>query len=212
MNARTHNSVPSLDREDWRGLASTDAEAASTVGSVFGTDPPSGGDPVLRADSPLSLECFDRTLKAEEVTRFDRSLRDAIDRMLDLMRSNRYVALSGPMVGLPLRVVAVDLAGSGQSQIVLINPVVEQVSTERQKDREGCLVVPDIVAHVERPVSMVVSALSRTGQPVRLQVGGILARILQHHIDHLEGRTFFEHVGPQDRRRDDAMDTAHAVS
>lgn len=195
MNTRTHDPVPSLHREDWHELAGADAVA-------------------LRADSPLSLACFDRNLKAEEVTRFDRSLGDAIDRMLDLMRRNKYVALSGPMVGLPLRVVAIDLAGSGQSQIVLINPVVEQVSTERQKDREGCLVVPDIVAHVERPISMVVSALSRTGQPLRLQVGGILARILQHHIDHLEGRTFFEHVGPGDRRRrpDDSIDTVHTVS
>jgi peptide deformylase len=142
------------------------------------------------------LERFDRSLKAEEVTRFDRSLGAAIERMLDLMRRERYVALSGPIVGLPLRIVAVDLAGSGQSQIVLINPVIEQVSIERQKDREGCLLSPHVFAQVERPVSMVVRALSRTGQPVRLQVGGILARILQHHIDHLDGRAFAGHAGP----------------
>lgn len=154
-------------------------------------------------DPGLSLERFDRNLKAEEVARFDRSLSEAIDRMLELMRQEQYVALSGPMVGLPLRIVAIDLAGSGRSQVVLINPVIEHVSTERQKDREGCLVVPDIVAHVERPVSLVVSGLSRTGQPVRLQVGGILARILQHHIDHLEGRTLVERAGLRDRRRTD---------
>lgn len=151
-------------------------------------------------ECPPSLDCFTRDLKAAEVTQFDRSLRETIDRMLDLMKRERYVALSGPMAGFPLRVVAIDLAGSGQSQIVLINPVVEQVSTERQKDREGCLIMPGLVAHVERPVSMVVRAQSRTGQPVRLRVGGILARILQHHLDHLEGRSFFERVGPPERR------------
>jgi len=195
MKTVTRDPAPSLDRDAWRRMV---ADTKS--------------DPSFEADSTLSLECFDRNLKAEEVTQFNRALRDSIDRMLDLMRRERYVALSGPMVGLPLRVIAIDLAGSGQSQIVLINPVIEQVSTERQKDREGCLVVPDIVAHVERPVSLLVRALSRTGQPLRLQVGGILARILQHHLDHLEGRTFFEHVGPTERRAQDSTNTAHTIS
>lgn len=191
MNARSRSPYqPDLGRAPVADR-SVSRSAARTVsdGSLDGV-----------AGRALSLECFDRSLKSEAVARFDRSLRETIDQMLDLMRRERYVALSGPMVGLPLRVVAVDLAGTGQSQIVLINPVIEQVSTERHKDREGCLVVPGIVAHVARPASIVVSGLSPTGQPVRLQAGGILARILQHHIDHLEGRTFFDRVDPRDRR------------
>jgi peptide deformylase len=129
-----------------------------------------------------------------EVERIDAELNVAIDEMLGLMRSAGHVALAGPIVGLPLRVVAVDLSASGMSQIVLINPVVEERSEECQRDREGCLALPELTGHVDRPVWVVVSGLTRTGRAVRLRAGGILGRILQHQIDHLDGLTFVDRV------------------
>ena len=131
-----------------------------------------------------------------EVEHIDAALNVAIDEMLGLMRSAGYVALAGPVVGLPLRVITVDLTGSGSSQIVLINPVIEEASEECQRDREGCLAIPDLTAHVNRPVWIVVSGLTRTGRAVRLRAGGILSRIIQHQIDHLNGLTFFDHACP----------------
>ena len=132
-----------------------------------------------------------------EVAHIDAALNVAIDEMLGLMRSAGYVALAGPVVGLPLRVITIDLTMSGRSQIVLINPVIEQVSTERQRDREGCLAIPELSAHVDRPVWIVVSGLTRTGRAVRLRAGGILGRIIQHQIDHLDGLTIFDRVRPE---------------
>lgn len=120
------------------------------------------------------------------------SVQDLIDAMFERMRLSRYVALSGPVVGMPVRVVTIDLGGSGRSQIALLNPVVEAVSTERQRDAEGCLLLPGLRTRVERPVHITVRATTRHGQPVRLEAGGILARILQHHIEHLDATTLLD--------------------
>lgn len=129
-----------------------------------------------------------------EVQRIDTELNVAIDEMLGLMRSAGHLALCGPVVGLPLRVITIDLATSGQSQIVLINPQIEEVSIECQRDLEGCLATPELKAHVDRPVWVVVSGLSRTGRAVRLRAGGILGRIIQHQIDHLDGVTLVDRM------------------
>lgn len=134
---------------------------------------------------------------AHEVERVNADVNAAIDEMLDLMRTAGYVALSGPLVGLPLRVLAVDLTGSGSSQIVLINPRIEEASQEKQRDREGCLAIPEVTAHVDRPVWVLVSGVSRTGRVVRLRAGGILGRIIQHQIDHLDGLTVIDRVRPR---------------
>ena len=131
---------------------------------------------------------------AREVAHIDAALNVAIDEMLGLMRSAGYVALAGPVVGLPFRVITIDLSSTGRSQIVLINPVIEEVSEERQRDMEGCVAIPELTAHVDRPVWIVVSGLTRTGRAVRLRAGGILGRIIQHQIDHLDGLTFFDRV------------------
>lgn len=131
---------------------------------------------------------------ARKVKHIDAPLNVAIDEMLGLMRSAGYVALAGPVVGLPLRVIAIDLTTSGRSQIVLINPVIEEFSEEFQRDREGCLAIPELTAQVDRRVWIVVSGLTRTGRSVRMRAGGILGRIIQHQIDHLDGMTFIDRV------------------
>jgi len=134
------------------------------------------------------------------VERTDAALDLAIDRMLDVMRRGGYPALAGPVVGVPFRVIAIDLSRSGRSQIVLINPEVEAVSTERQLGREGCVALPGLTAVVDRPLWVVITGLTRSGQEVRLHAGGILGRIAQHQIDHLDGRTFVDRLDARRRR------------
>lgn len=172
------------------GLPDTPASSCVLVGHAGDKElfPRSGGlhiRPVGPAESGEPVR---------EVRRIGAELNVAIDEMLGLMRSAGYVALAGPVVGLPLRVITIDLTSSGQSQIVLINPVIEEVSEECQRDREGCLAIPELTVHVDRPVWVVVSGLSRTGRAVRLRAGGILGRIIQHQIDHLDGLTFIDRV------------------
>ncbi len=141
---------------------------------------------------------------AAPVERFDGALEAAIDRMLDLLARTGYPALSGPLVGYARRVIVIDLTGSGRSQVVLINPTLERVSTERQRDREGCLAIPGLLAHVDRPLWIVTAGLTRTGQTVHLHLGGLLARIVQHELDHLDGLSLLDRLDARERLRAEA--------
>lgn len=141
----------------------------------------------------------DLRVAAHPVEAFDEELQSGIDDMLHLLHRTGYPAVAAPQVGLMRRVVAVDLSRTGRSPVVLVNPVITAVSQERAVDLEGCLSLPGLVAKVRRPEQIQVSALARTGQIVRLDVGGLLARILQHKIDHLDGTLFLDHLTAIDR-------------
>lgn len=115
-----------------------------------------------------------------------------IDRMLEIIHRGGYPALAGPQVGYRGRVVVLDLSRTGRRPIVLINPEAEAVSRETQIDAEGCLHFPDLTVRRKRPVQLTIRARARSGQPVRMEVGGLMGRILQHHLDHLEGNLLLE--------------------
>ncbi|MFQ5745852.1 MAG: peptide deformylase [Gemmatimonadota bacterium] len=122
-----------------------------------------------------------------------------IDRMLELMRAEGHTALSAPQVGVDARIITVDLSGRGDNPVVLVDPVVESVSLERHTDREGCLSLPGVTTRVSRSTHISVSGRARTGHAIRIDAGGILARILQHHIDHLNGVLILEQLAPTKR-------------
>jgi peptide deformylase len=162
-----------------------------------------GPDGVSRPASALEVRTLmagERPVVGELVGQIGPEIDRLIDDMFALMRRAGYVALSGPVVGAPFRVVTIDLTGSGRSQIALLDPVLEAVSIEKQRDLEGCLQLPDMRAKVDRHLWVTVRATTRHGQRVRLQAGGILARILQHHIDHLDGETPLDRVGRRQRQ------------
>lgn len=142
--------------------------------------------------------------RAREVTRIDSPVLEMVDEMLEVMRRAGYPSLSAPLLGVPHRVIAIDLTGSGRSQVVLVNPVLEAASSERQVDREGCAGLPDVTASVERPLHITVAALARSGQPIRLHAGGLLARLIHHELDHLEGRSFLDRLRGVERARIEA--------
>lgn len=142
----------------------------------------------------------ERHQPAAHVERIGSDLDSAIDGMFEVMRRGGYPALAGPVVGVPFRVIAIDLTRSGRSQVVLINPVVEARSTEHTLDREGCLALPGITALVDRHLWVVVKGIARSGQQVRLHAGGVLGRIVQHQIDHLDGRTLVDRLDARRRR------------
>ena len=132
---------------------------------------------------------------AQAVTTFDPSLHALIDDMIETMYAAPGIGLAAPQVGIPLRLCVIDLSSGarGADVIVLANP--EFLEREgMQLEEEGCLSVPGFQATCPRPARVVVKGQGRDGQDVVLEGTGLLARALQHEIDHLDGRLFLDRL------------------
>jgi len=129
------------------------------------------------------------------VTEFNEELGRLIDDMVAVMYAAPGIGLAAPQIGVPLRVCVIDLSVGkrGGELLVLVNP--EFVEREgMQLEEEGCLSVPGFTATVPRPARAVVRALDRHGTPQTIEGTGLLARALQHEIDHLDGRLFLDRL------------------
>src|SRR5262245_13486374 len=134
-------------------------------------------------------------IPAGPVTTFDAELDRLIDDMVDTMYAAPGIGLAAPQVGVPLRVCVIDLSVGkrGGELITLINP--EFVLREGlQVEEEGCLSVPGFNATVARPARAVVRGLDRAGAERVVDGTGLLARALQHELDHLDGKLFLDHL------------------
>lgn len=139
-------------------------------------------DPVLRVACP-------------PVERFDDELAELVDDMAETMYAAPGVGLAAPQIGVEQRVTVIDPTaevGSGEL-LVLINPRIREAQG-READVEGCLSLPGISEKVERAVSVVVEAQDIEGNPVHLEASELLARIIQHEVDHLDGVLFVDRL------------------
>lgn len=144
------------------------------------------GDPILRQDTT-------------PVTQVSDDLRRLIDDMFATMHAAKGIGLAAPQVGRTERIAVVDVEG-GKQPIALVNPEIVQASSGTDKSEEGCLSIPDIFGDVVRPESVVVRALDRDGGPIEIAGAGLLARCMQHEIDHLHGRLFIDYLSVLKRR------------
>jgi peptide deformylase len=136
------------------------------------------GDPILRqATTPVAA-------MTDELQRL-------VDDMFETMHHARGIGLAAPQVGRTERIAVVDV---NDDPLVLINPEVVSGSSGRAKGEEGCLSIPDIYADVERPKTVVVRALDRNWKPFEIEAADLLARCLQHEIDHLDGKLFLDYL------------------
>jgi peptide deformylase len=122
-----------------------------------------------------------------------------IDDMFETMYDARGIGLAAPQVGVSRRLIVVDVNEPDVKPFALINPRLVESSAELDKGEEGCLSIPGVTGVVERPMSVVVEGLDRAGQPVRIEATAMLARCLQHEIDHLDGVLFFDRMSPLKR-------------
>jgi peptide deformylase len=111
-----------------------------------------------------------------------------LDDMAETMRNANGVGLAAPQVGILKRVVVIDV---GEGIIELINPEIVHIEG-KQMEVEGCLSVPGKLGEVERPAKVIVKALNRNGEEIRVEGTGLLARALCHEIDHLNGELFID--------------------
>ncbi|TWH49079.1 peptide deformylase [Sporomusa sp. KB1] len=132
----------------------------------------------------------DRVLKeiAAPVEKIDRKIKHLLDDMAETMYAADGVGLAAPQVGASLQLVVIDV---GEGIIELINPKI--IACEGcEIGSEGCLSVPGMFGEVERYATVTVDALNRAGKMIRVSGSGLLARALQHEIDHLKGILFIE--------------------
>ena len=135
------------------------------------------GDPILRqAAVPVSGMTDD--------------LRRLIADMFDTMHHARGIGLAAPQVGRAERLAVVEV---DDERFVLINPEVVQ-REGRARGEEGCLSIPDIYADVERPKTVTVRALDENLAPYEIEATDLLARCIQHEIDHLDGKLFLDYL------------------
>jgi peptide deformylase len=145
------------------------------------------GDPVLRR-------------RAAEVARVDAEIRTLVADMFDTMYAEDGVGLAAPQIGESVRVVVIDAGLPDVVPFALINPVIVEHSAQLDRGEEGCLSIPGLREIVERPVRVVVEGLERDGEAIRLEAEGLLARIIQHEVDHIDGVLFIDRVSALKRR------------
>jgi len=137
--------------------------------------------------------------KSAPVERVDDEVRRFLDDMLETMYDAPGVGLAAVQVGVPRRLVTIDVArredeNAEPNPLFLINPEILTSSDERDVHEEGCLSIPDYYAEVERPASLRVRYLDCDGKLQEMDAEGILAVCLQHEIDHLNGTLFIDHL------------------
>ena len=129
-----------------------------------------------------------------------------VQKMIDQMAATMYeapgVGLAAIQVGWDKSVFIYDIstAEQGRSLQVLINPRIVDQQGEILSENEGCLSVPEFKADVKRYASIIVEGVDREGRPVRLEAEGKLAVVLQHEIDHLNGKLFIDHISALKRQ------------
>jgi peptide deformylase len=138
--------------------------------------------------------------KAQPVPVLDADLQRLIDDMVETMYAAPGIGLAAPQVGVSLQVFVVDVT-SGQDPHALmtfINPQLVLLDGRVRED-EGCLSVPGIYGLTPRATKVLLRGLNRAGEAVEITGEGLLARALQHEMDHLQGLLFFDRMGPVGR-------------
>lgn len=145
------------------------------------------GDPVLRKTG-------------SKVELFDEKFSTFVDQMIETMIEADGVGLAANQVGEAVQVAVIDTTGGENPPLVLVNPVITAKSTDLEETDEGCLSFPELTLSVKRPAVVSVTAQDRNGNPYTIKdAEGLLARALQHEIDHLNGIMFIDHVSSLQR-------------
>jgi peptide deformylase len=142
------------------------------------------GDPVLKT-------------RATPVESFDESLVRLTQDMLATMRDNEGVGLAATQVG---RLKRVLVAAIEDDEYVIVNPVLTDRSETTETATEGCLSIPGIQVDVERPTAVTISGQDVSGQPLQIEASDLLARVLQHEVDHLDGVLILDRTDRQSRK------------
>ncbi|MDI3525496.1 MAG: peptide deformylase [Candidatus Atribacteria bacterium] len=136
--------------------------------------------------------------KAQPVTSIDGRIVSILQDMEETMLASSGIGLAGNQIGVLLRLVTL-VHPEQQKVLHLINPEIVEKSGDGELQEEGCLSLPGLYAKVERAEKTFVKALDINGKEIQIAAEGLLARILQHEIDHLNGTLFIDRLAPARR-------------
>ena len=130
--------------------------------------------------------------RARDVEEVDDKIRELLQDMYETMKAAKDgVGLAAPQIGVLKRLIVIDLSEEGDKVYKLVNPVIVK-SKGQQVCREGCLSVPGLLGDVTRPKEVWVEALDEFGKKVKIKASDMLAVVLSHEIDHLDGILFID--------------------
>lgn len=137
---------------------------------------------------------------SKPIKRVDAQLREVVREMFGLMYEAKGIGLAANQVDLPLRLFVINLEAQPDKgeELVFINPVISSPKGSAEAE-EGCLSLPGVYGQVVRPKTVKINAFNLSGQEITAEVGGLLARCVQHEYDHLDGVLFPDRMTPSSR-------------
>lgn len=144
----------------------------------------------------LTVPNLDLKKKCSKVEQIDDEIKKQLDDMLETMYDAPGIGLAGPQVGILKRMVVIDITKDEEPKhpYKMINPVIVEKSEEKDFYDEGCLSVPDQYASIERPKEVTVQYTDENGKQQTEHATGLLARCIQHELDHLDGKVFIDYL------------------
>ena len=146
--------------------------------------------PILTAPDPVLKS------KSKPVAAVDSRIAALMEDMLETMYKAPGIGLAAPQVGVLERVVVMDIGKTEETRkpIRMVNPEIIWASDEDNTYEEGCLSVPEHYSNVVRPAEVKVRYVDETGKPQEIHAEGLLATVVQHEMDHLDGILFIDHI------------------
>ena len=147
--------------------------------------------------------------KAEEVLNITSQIKSLIPQMIETMYENEGIGLAAPQVGISKRIIIVETSDNPRAAVkqekskpfrgkplAFLNPTILKKSGKPVTEEEGCLSLPGIFVQVKRSAKIALTCQTPEGKEVKIEAGGLIARIFQHEIDHLQGKLILDHLSP----------------
>ena len=144
----------------------------------------------------------DLRIKAKPVETFDEELKTLTDDMFETMHSVNGIGLAATQIGVAKQVAVIDISPEKDEPLVIVNPAIQILDPSKTEDYdEGCLSVPGFFEKISRPSDIKLTYQDLNGKKQEIKPEGLLTKVVQHELDHLNGRLFVDHISELKRRR-----------